>query len=310
MPPAPIPSVVMQDLLDLTHWLTRVKLVPQAAEAPGVPEAERVRGSAMAGKLVDRPCWPACWQMLLKGLGEVQSAPQPLQAAEMVLIRLTHAADLPPPADLVRQLQEGGGSGADRTGAGRAPWRRSRADDAGASAKSPPVLASSRGDSGDRPPRHGPAAARRSMAAPGVADAAPSTAGPRPIPRASTRSSRCCSERREAILHAHLKNNVHLVRFEPGRLEIPAGASRRRANLANRLGALLGGMDRPALGGRRLARAGRADAGRAGSRRRTPQARAAVDGPSPGAGGAGGLPRRHDRSRCASLRSAARDTTD
>ncbi len=105
------PSVVMQDLLDLTHWLTRVKLVPAVAEAPGVPEAERVRGKAMAEKL-SIPLLSRCWQMLLKGLGDVHSAPQALQAAEMVLIRLTHAASLPPPADLIRQLQDGGGNGA------------------------------------------------------------------------------------------------------------------------------------------------------------------------------------------------------
>ena len=107
------PAVVVQDLLELTHWLTRIKLVPQAAEAPGVPEAERVRGGAMAGQLTLAHL-ARVWQMLLKGLGEVQSAPLPLQAAEMVLIRLTHAADLPTPADLVRQLQDGGAPPAGR----------------------------------------------------------------------------------------------------------------------------------------------------------------------------------------------------
>src|SRR5262245_7952535 len=105
------PLVVLQDLLDLTHWITRVKLVAEVADAPGVPEAERVRGKAMAEKL-PIPLLSRCWQMLLKGLGEVQTAPQALQAVEMVLIRLTHAASLPPPADLVRQLQEGSGNGA------------------------------------------------------------------------------------------------------------------------------------------------------------------------------------------------------
>ena len=121
------PSVVMQDLLDLTHWLTRVKLVPAVAEAPGVPEAERVRGTAMAEKL-SIPLLSRCWQMLLKGLGDVHSAPQALQAAEMVLIRLTHAASLPPPADLIRQLQEGGAAAAPAA----ARRRQFRAIDAGA----------------------------------------------------------------------------------------------------------------------------------------------------------------------------------
>jgi DNA polymerase-3 subunit gamma/tau len=78
------PSVVIQDLLDLTHWLTRVKLVPTVADAPGVPEAERVRGTAMAEKL-SIPLLSRCWQMLLKGLGDVHQRPR-RQTAEMVLI--------------------------------------------------------------------------------------------------------------------------------------------------------------------------------------------------------------------------------
>src|SRR5690606_23166437 len=102
------PIVVLQDLLDLTHWLTRLKLMPRLAEAPGVPEAERTRGAALAAGLA-MPVLTRTWQMLLKGLGEAQYAPAPRRAAEMVLIRVLHAADLPPPGDLVKQLQNGGG---------------------------------------------------------------------------------------------------------------------------------------------------------------------------------------------------------
>ncbi|MGH6932397.1 MAG: DNA polymerase III subunit gamma/tau, partial [Dongiaceae bacterium] len=98
------PAVLLQDLLELTHWLTRLRIVPALADQPGVPEVERTRGRDMAGKLSTAHLARA-WQMLLKGLGEVLNAPSPLPAAEMVLIRLTHAAELPPPADLVRQIQ-------------------------------------------------------------------------------------------------------------------------------------------------------------------------------------------------------------
>jgi DNA polymerase-3 subunit gamma/tau len=230
------PSVVIQDLLDLTHWLTRVKLVPAVADAPGVPEAERVRGTAMAEKL-SISLLSRCWQMLLKGLGDVHSAPQALQAAEMVLIRLTHAASLPPPADLIRQLQEGGGNGAatavpaGRSGAGSGSAMQA------APAKSPPVLAASRGDNGDRP-RAVAQGGTAMMAAPGVLDAAPSAAL-MPDPKSYEEIVALLQERREAILYAHLHNNVHLVRFEPGRLEIRP-EPQAPANLANRLGALLG----------------------------------------------------------------------
>ncbi|MGH6959849.1 MAG: DNA polymerase III subunit gamma/tau, partial [Dongiaceae bacterium] len=106
------PAVVLQDLLELTHWLTRLKVVPTVADAPGVPEIERSRGGELATKLSAAQL-ARIWQLLLKGLGEVQAAPSPLQAAEMVLIRLTHAAELPTPADLVRQLQ-GNGAGDER----------------------------------------------------------------------------------------------------------------------------------------------------------------------------------------------------
>ncbi|MFO1058299.1 MAG: DNA polymerase III subunit gamma/tau [Dongiaceae bacterium] len=100
------PASLVQDLLDLTHWLTRLKLAPAAAELPTVPETERVRGKAMAGRLGMGQLTRA-WQMLLKGLGEVQQAPAPLQALEMLLVRLTHAAELPSPAALVEALAAG-----------------------------------------------------------------------------------------------------------------------------------------------------------------------------------------------------------
>jgi DNA polymerase-3 subunit gamma/tau len=218
------PAVVMQDLLELTHWLTRIKLVPQAAEAPGVPEAERVRGGAMAEKLTLAHL-ARVWQMLLKGLGEVQSAPLPLQAAEMVLIRLTHAVDLPTPADLVRQLQDGGG----------APPARPRAASAAAERPSPSTTAlavaptvSSRSEPTDRP---------RAFAG-GVAAAQAEPAALAPNPESFAAIVTLLGERREAILQAHLKNNVHLVRFEPGRIEFRPDEHAPR-NLANRLGALL-----------------------------------------------------------------------
>jgi DNA polymerase-3 subunit gamma/tau len=219
------PAVVVQDLLELTHWLTRIKLVPQAAEAPGVPEAERVRGGAMAGKLTTAQL-ARIWQMLLKGLTEVQTAPMPLQAAEMVLIRLTHAADLPTPADLVRQIQNGGGAAnADRPpSAGAAVERTSPTSTV--TGPTPTM----RADSDDRP---------RAFAAGGT------TAMPQAeaIEAALNLDSFAAvvallGERREAILQAHLKNNVHLVRFEPGRIEIRPDEHAPRT-LANRLGALL-----------------------------------------------------------------------
>ncbi|MDX1485964.1 MAG: DNA polymerase III subunit gamma/tau, partial [Alphaproteobacteria bacterium] len=87
---------IMGDLLDLTHWLTRVKITPDVADDPMVPEAERVIGCKLAEGL-SMAALARAWQMLLKGLGEVQSAPQPMKAAEMVLVRIAYGASLPTP---------------------------------------------------------------------------------------------------------------------------------------------------------------------------------------------------------------------
>ena len=80
------PAVVMQDLLELAHFLTRAKLVPQTLDQPGQPETERSRGRELSGQL-SLSALARIWQMLLKGLGEVQTAPVPLQAAEMACPR-------------------------------------------------------------------------------------------------------------------------------------------------------------------------------------------------------------------------------
>jgi DNA polymerase-3 subunit gamma/tau len=110
------PMIVIQDLLVLCHWLTRLKVLPETAEAPEIPEAEAKRGLEMASKLA-MPVLTRAWQLLLKGLTEVQTAPAPLVAAEMVLVRLAYSSDLPTPAEIVRDLRKDrGGNARDETG--------------------------------------------------------------------------------------------------------------------------------------------------------------------------------------------------
>src|SRR3982074_2168651 len=100
---APDPLMVLQDLLDLTHFVTRLKLAPEAGSGDPLEEGDRERARPLAAAL-SMPVLTRAWQMLLKGIEEVQTAPMPGQAAEMVLIRLAYVADLPVPAELVRQL--------------------------------------------------------------------------------------------------------------------------------------------------------------------------------------------------------------
>ncbi|QEN88391.1 DNA polymerase III subunit gamma/tau [Labrys sp. KNU-23] len=103
------PAVVLSELAEFTHFVTRVKISPAAANDPSATEIEKVRGSELAQTLSIKALTRQ-WQMLLKGIPETQTAAKPLAAADMVLARLCYAADLPSPDDLIRQLGESGGS--------------------------------------------------------------------------------------------------------------------------------------------------------------------------------------------------------
>ncbi|WP_380054574.1 DNA polymerase III subunit gamma/tau [Falsihalocynthiibacter sp. SS001] len=99
------PMAILRDLAEITHWVSVIKITPEAAEDPTVSPDERMRGQAMAEKLPMR-VMTRMWQMLLKALEEVAAAPNAMMAAEMAIIRLTHVADLPTPGDLVKKLND------------------------------------------------------------------------------------------------------------------------------------------------------------------------------------------------------------
>ncbi|MEE2944465.1 MAG: DNA polymerase III subunit gamma/tau [Pseudomonadota bacterium] len=98
------PMAVLRDLAEITHWVSVVKITPEAADDPTISPDERARGQAMAETLPMR-VMTRMWQMLLKAIEEVAAAPNAMMAAEMAIIRLTHVADLPSPEELVRKLQ-------------------------------------------------------------------------------------------------------------------------------------------------------------------------------------------------------------
>jgi DNA polymerase-3 subunit gamma/tau len=205
-------AIVLQDMLELTHWLTRAKITPEPLSDPATPEAERAWGAKVTPDL-SIPVLARLWQMLLKGLGEVQAAPQPLAAAEMVLIRLMHAAHLPDPADLVRRLSEGNGASAPAPRAG--------------------------GDGGRSAPAPTPRLQTQQQTVPQAAMA------PRTAPQASLPQPQSFGDvvalfhaRREGILAAHLQSDVHLVQFEVGRIDFRPG-ERAPSNLPNRVAACL-----------------------------------------------------------------------
>jgi DNA polymerase-3 subunit gamma/tau len=99
------PMAILRDLAEIAHWVSVIKITPDAAEDPTVSPDERTRGIAMADALAMRVL-TRLWQMLLKALEEVAMAPNAMMAAEMAIIRLTHVADLPSVEDLVRKLDK------------------------------------------------------------------------------------------------------------------------------------------------------------------------------------------------------------
>jgi len=180
------PLAVMQDLLETTHFLTRVKVAPAAQGFFDGGSGEAKRAADLAAKLSVASLTRA-WQILLKGLFEVRDATRPISACEMALIRLAYAADLPPTDKLVKDILDGGAVPAPR-GGGNAP------------ASSPSSRA--------------PVATGSAMPA-----RAPMPEG---APSASLRTLEdvvaLCEPRSE--LRVNLEHNVHLVRLEPGLIEI------------------------------------------------------------------------------------------
>ncbi len=195
-------GTMLQDLLELVHTVTRLKSVPALRDSQELPEAERTRGAALADQL-SVPALARAWQMLLKGVGEVETAPDRRAAAEMVLIRLCHVSDMPPPGDLVRRLTSG----------------------AAAQAGGSPAPSSSGGGGGTRAVVGGASIAEAAV------DTAPRLASFRDV-------TALVAERREAMLHAHLIHSVHLVRFAPPVIELRPQAEAPR-DLAPKLSALL-----------------------------------------------------------------------
>jgi DNA polymerase-3 subunit gamma/tau len=196
------PAVVLADLAEFTHFVTRVKVVPAVADDVSLSEAERVRGRAFATQLSMRVLSRA-WQMLLKGIGETQAASRPVAAAEMVLVRIAYAADLPTPDEVVRSL----------AGEGVSPARTPGNGGAGAA---PAQALAPRFDA----PRGSPRAS--AAASPRVADdpVARAEAAPTLSIGSFEHVVALAVEKRDIAVKMALERDVRLVRCEDGQLEI------------------------------------------------------------------------------------------
>ncbi|WP_375457290.1 DNA polymerase III subunit gamma/tau [uncultured Methylobacterium sp.] len=220
------PSVVLSDLAAFTHLVTRLKLAPEAAAAdPTLSAIERGRGAEFARRLPVRALSRA-WQILLKAIPEAQTATRPLAAAEMALVRLAYAADLPTPDEALRQLRaealaagaQEGDAPAD-TALFPAPRTVMPAPRIVAPAPRPSSVPVASPTAVITPPAPPPAPPPRPALVP------PPAAPARPAEPAGPRLARfedvvaLADARRDILLKSALEREAHLVRFEEGRIE-------------------------------------------------------------------------------------------
>ncbi|CAA7615044.1 DNA polymerase III subunits gamma and tau [Candidatus Terasakiella magnetica] len=195
------PAVVLQDMLELVHWLTRLKVTPDTADSSAASETERVRGGQMATGL-SLAALTRAWQMLLKGLGETRSAPNPLQAAEMAVVRLAYAAEMPTPAELVEQL---------RSNPTPPPAPRGPGGGGSMAPASPAAISGQHVGGGST---GGPATALKMQPAPLAAPVALPA-----MPASFAEVAALFTERREGVIAVQLRNQVNVVSFAAGRIE-------------------------------------------------------------------------------------------
>jgi DNA polymerase-3 subunit gamma/tau len=205
------PIVVLSDLAEFVNFVTRVKIVPATADNVAFGETERLRARDFAAKLSMRVL-SRMWQMLLKGITEVQAATRPAAAAEMVLVRIAYVADMPTPDEAIRMLdQSGGASPVIAAGAG--------VRSASPSTTSPvqPSLASAPPRANSAPRSGAELSARPQMIAPiPDAQAAPAALRITSFPELVA----LAGEKRDLLTKAALEADVRLVRIEDGRLEV------------------------------------------------------------------------------------------
>ncbi len=96
---------ILIELAEFCHFVTRAKIAPAATQDPAVSQIERERAHQFAGMLT-LGVLARAWQVLLKGVEDVKDSPRPLASAEMALIRLAYASDLPSPEEALRRLTQ------------------------------------------------------------------------------------------------------------------------------------------------------------------------------------------------------------
>ncbi len=242
------PVTILQDLAELTHWLTRLKAAPETAEATPTSDLDLNRGRDVSGRLA-MSSLARTWQMLLKGLSEVRTAPSAAQAAEMVLVRIAYTAELPSPAEAIAVLEKAGPAAAQPAAptatpsaspspatstadamTGASPVSPEPAEMAGGpTAMSPaapvqplpqPPQPQSRASEAPHSRRDSGSAALALQPVPVTDDVSDGPGDGAGIPRTFEDMIAMFSANGEPLLHAYLVNNVHPVKYEIGKISL------------------------------------------------------------------------------------------
>ena len=209
------PATVLTDLAEFNHLVTRLRFVPSAADDAALSEDERRRGLEFARSLPVRVL-SRTWQMLLKGIPEVQASNRPVSAGEMVLIRIAHAADLPTLDEALKTLDQAGATSAQRPSP-RAPSAPAGGGGNGVSATAQTRIAASAGG--------GAQTMRLVETQPAIEPVAPPQ--PEPVteaPAVSIRSladiAALADQNRDMAFKVLIKRCVRPVKIENGRIDV------------------------------------------------------------------------------------------
>jgi DNA polymerase-3 subunit gamma/tau len=201
------PSELLLELSEFCHYVTRVKISERALEDPAISEFERHRGAEIA-KTLSMGALTRAWTLIMNGYEDVKDSPRPLASAEMALIRIGYAADLPSPEDALRKVAEGGAVAAPRPA---------------------PALV---------PPPGGSRAALAPAPAPAPAPASAAAPSAVRLQRFEDVVALARAKRDVALTRA-LEHDMRIARFEPGRIEYTPTATA-SATLAPTLAKKLG----------------------------------------------------------------------
>ena len=224
------PAVILRDLLNVIHLLSRVKAAGPSAGAHGpAGEAEARRAIEMAERL-EMNILTRAWSLLMKGLTETQIAPDPAAAGEMALIRLCFAADLPTPDEALKALKKNRES---------APTGSTIVAPSRTQERVPEPVGSVEPANGAPQLLTQPSSTSSSAVASPLPTPTPSVSSPPRDEGAlefySFKDIAAHAGRvRDAKLRTELESFVHLVSFEPGRIDIRLGETA-PTDLAGRL---------------------------------------------------------------------------